>query len=187
MQLRAMQLCAMYRDFLQPRMGLNGIADLTNTKYLIHKHTQSHIIIMAFSRCASLGFFAHCLRLQPAAPEKTRLCFLLLVTAAPGRVILKGGGHNKKLSAAARLGLFCACLRLQPAAPVQTRLCFLLLVPAAPKRVILMGGGHNKKPSAAARLGLFCALPSLATGCAGADSAVRKKALAIAKAFSWSG
>jgi hypothetical protein len=113
----------MHAGFLQPRMGLNGIADLTNTKYLIHKHTQSHIIIMAFSRFASLGFFAHCLRLQPAAPEQTRLCFLLLVLAAP-------------------------------------------------KRVILMGGGHNKKPSAAARLGLFCALPSLATGCAGANSAV---------------
>ncbi len=128
----------MHAGFLQPRMGLNGIANLTNTKFHIHKYTQSQIIIMATSRYASVGFFAHRLRLQTAAPVQTRLCFLLLVTAAP-------------------------------------------------KRVILMGVGYNKKPSAAARLGLFCAPPSLASGCAGADSAVRKKALAIAKAFCWSG
>ncbi len=71
----------------------------------------------AFSRCASVGFFAHCLRLQPAAPEKTRLCFLLLVPAAPKRVILMGGGHNKKPSAATHLWAFLrtafACNRLR--------------------------------------------------------------------------
>ncbi len=83
-------------------------------------YSQTHTISHYYNGLPPLrvwGFFAHCLRLQTAAPVQTRLCFLLLVPAAPKRVIFKGGGHNNKPSAAARLWAFLrtafACKRLR--------------------------------------------------------------------------
>ena len=76
MQLRAMQLCAMYRDFLQPRKGFNGSADLFHTKYHFHRHRKSIIFLKTKTPkpLRVFGLFCACLPLLTAAPVQTRQC-----------------------------------------------------------------------------------------------------------------